>query len=70
MLKRAVNARLYARRSHNWGQFGELLHRMKVWAACEALPQRHVEKRKLMDTCDMARHDADDAIDIGYDVHR
>jgi hypothetical protein len=32
VLKRAVNARLHALRSHKLGQFGELLHKMKVWA--------------------------------------
>ena len=31
MLKRAVNAQTHALRSHNWGQFGALLHRIRVW---------------------------------------
>ena len=33
MLKRAVNTRLHALRSHKRGQFGGLLHKMKVSAA-------------------------------------
>ncbi len=32
MLKRAVNARLHALRSHKRGQFGRPLHKMKVLA--------------------------------------
>jgi hypothetical protein len=32
VLKRAVNARLHALRSQKRGQFGGLLHKMKVWA--------------------------------------
>ena len=32
MLKRAVNAPLHALRSHKRGQFGGLLHKMRVWA--------------------------------------
>jgi hypothetical protein len=31
VLKRAVNARLHALRSHKRGQSGGLLHKMKVW---------------------------------------
>ena len=61
MLKRAVNVRLRARRSHKGGQFGGPLHKMTLWTS---------EKQKLMETSDMARHYADDAIDIGYDVRR
>jgi len=32
VLKRAVNAQLHALRSYKRGQFGRLLHKMKVWA--------------------------------------
>jgi len=32
VLKRAVNARLRALKSHKPDQFGGLLHRLKVWA--------------------------------------
>ena len=45
MLKRAVNAQLHALRSQNWGQFGGLLHRIKVWAALNASVNR--ERRSI-----------------------
>jgi len=45
VLKRAVNAQLHALRSQNWGQFGGLLHRIKVWAALNASVNR--ERRSI-----------------------